>query len=419
MKHTIRLIFGLMLLPLFLGGCSGDDYVASVTDLRLVSITPPNVYAGDLAKILGRNFSPIPAENIVTVEGKTAQVIEATKDDITIIIPAGVEPGKHAMTVKAPSGEATGLEVVFLKTPLHQYIVQTAVGKQGVNTCEDGPAGDATVGNPTGVNIAPNGDLYFTDRKNNKIRRLDSDGNVTTVSHTGAKAVWQGAFDSKGTYFFADKDGKCVYRVNSDGSVSVALDGLTGPMGVAFDKNDKMYVAERDAFRLTTLTADGQRATITVGEKGHGPMHVEIAPNGDIYVTRQSSYCIDRVAPDGTITRIAGTGEKGTGCDDGDDGNPLSASVGHCFGFSFAPDGNLYFADSSWHTIRCITPGTDGDYATGTVTTIAGTGKAGTGDGKGLQAAFNTPYDVVMTPDCSTIYVTDVVNQLIRRITVR
>ncbi|MDE7408292.1 MAG: hypothetical protein K2M76_07715, partial [Muribaculaceae bacterium] len=114
-----------------------------------------------------------------------------------------------------------------------------------------------------------------------------------------------------------------------------------------------------------------------------------------------------------------GTGQKETVESDGEEGNPLTAAIGHVFGFSIGSDGCLYFADSSFHTIRRIVPDADGNLAKGTVETLAGTGKAGYADGKGLQAAFNTPYDVAISDDCTVMYVTDVLNQLIRRITVR
>lgn len=418
MKNIFRLLLVGILLPI-LASCGDDDYVASVTDLRLVSISPSNVYSGNIATILGRNFSDVPEENVVTIEGVSAMVIEAEKDQIKIIMPS-MEPGKHLINVSAPSGEASGLEVTYLKTPDHQYIVQTVVGKKGVNTCIDGFGTDATVGNPTGVNLAPDGNLWFTDRKNNKIRCLSPDQMVSTIISPNAKTVWQGAFNSKGEYYYVDKDKKHVNRVNSDNTVTTVVDNLTAPLSLEFDKDDNMYVADRDGFSIVRLSAaDGNITKTTVGSKGHGPMHIGFDSKGNMYVTRQSSYCIDMVSADGTITTIAGTGKSSKEHNDGEEGNPLTANIGHVFGFSIGSDGCLYFADSSFHSIRRIVPDESGDLSKGTVETLAGTGKAGYADGKGAQAAFNTPYDVEVSDDCTTMYVADVLNQLIRKITVK
>lgn len=418
MKTIFRLLLACFVLPM-LTACGDDDYVASITDLRLVSISPSNVYNGNIATVLGRNFSSVPEENVVTVDGVMATVIEAEKDQIKIIMPA-MEPGKRVISVSAPSGVASGLEVTYLKTPDHQYIVQTVVGKKGVNTCIDGFGTDATVGNPTGVNLAPDGDLWFTDRKNNKIRCLSPDQMVSTIIAPTAKTIWQGAFNSKGEYYYVDKDLKLVNRVNPDNTVTTVVDNLTAPLSVEFDKDDNMYVADRDGFCIVRRSAaDGAITKTTVGSKGHGPMHIGFDSKGNMYVTRQSSYCIDMVAADGTVTTIAGTGASSKESSDGEAGNPLTANIGHVFGFSIGADGCLYFADSSFHTIRRIVPDENGDLSKGTVETLAGTGKAGYADGKGAQAAFNTPYDVVLTDDCTTMYVTDVLNMLIRKITVK
>ena len=53
------------------------------------------------------------------------------------------------------------------------------------------------------------------------------------------------------------------------------------------------------------------------------------------------------------------------------------------------------------------------------VKTIAGSGKAGFADGKGLKATFNQPYEIIISEDCKTMYVAGAVNYLIRRITVK
>ena len=82
----MKKIFHILVPLLLLTGCQQDTYVARVTDVRLVSVDPKYGYPGDLVTVLGRNFSAEPLENIVTVGGERARVLEAYKDRLLIIL---------------------------------------------------------------------------------------------------------------------------------------------------------------------------------------------------------------------------------------------------------------------------------------------------------------------------------------------
>lgn len=136
MRKIYILLLACPLLSLFVA-CNDNDYKASVTELRLVLVKPTNVYSGEIATILGRNFSTVPEENAVFINDQQATVIEAFKDELKIILPE-MAPGKYSIRVKSPSGELTGLELNYLKTPDQEYIVQTIVGQKGVFEMTDG-----------------------------------------------------------------------------------------------------------------------------------------------------------------------------------------------------------------------------------------------------------------------------------------
>ena len=114
MRKIYILLLAYSLLSLF-AACNDNDYKASVTELRLVLVKPTNVYSGEIATILGRNFSTVPEENAVFINDQQATVIEAFKDELKIILPE-MAPGKYSIRVKSPSGELTGLELNYLKT---------------------------------------------------------------------------------------------------------------------------------------------------------------------------------------------------------------------------------------------------------------------------------------------------------------
>ena len=86
MRKIYILLLACSLLSLFVA-CNDNDYKASVTELRLVLVKPTNVYSGEIATILGRNFSTVPEENAVFINDQQATVIEAFKDELKIILP--------------------------------------------------------------------------------------------------------------------------------------------------------------------------------------------------------------------------------------------------------------------------------------------------------------------------------------------
>jgi sugar lactone lactonase YvrE len=414
-------IFLIGLFALFcLASCS-DDYKASVTELRLVLVKPTNVYCGEIATILGRNFSPVPEENQVYINGVQATVLESSKDEMKVILPT-VDPGKYAIQVKTPAGELTGLEINFLKKPEHDYMVQTIVGQKGVYAMADGVGTEATTKLPTGIAFAPDGSLWFTERGYNWIRRISTDYTVTSlvdVSVDSGSAIWQGAFDSQGNYYFADK-GKGMLRVLKAGAdkAETVASGLKSPMNVAIDHEDNIYVSARDNKAVYKFTANGDKTTFATFDVS--PNYITFDKKGRMLVGTSNGYCLIEVSADGASQRvIAGDGEKGSAYYDGEAGNPLTARIGATFGIAAGSDGAVYISDNTYHCIRKLTPGADGDYATGTVETIAGSGKSGYSDGIGLKATFNQPYEIIISDDCTTMYVADAVNYLIRRITVK
>lgn len=419
MRKLYLLLIPCLLLPLFTA-CSDNDYKASVTELRLVLVKPTNVYAGEIATILGRNFSLVPEENIVSIDGKQATVIEASKDELKIILPE-IAPGKYPIHVKSPSGELEGLELNYLKTPEHEYMVQTIVGQKGVFGLKDGIGTEATTKLPTGLAFAPDGSIWFTDRGHNYIRRISTDFMVTSlvnVAIDSKSAIWQGNFDSKGNYYFVDK-AKGMLRKVAAGSMaaSTVASGMKSPMNVIFDEADNMYVSARDNKEIYKITPDGSKSTFA--SLNVSPNYIVFDKNKNLIVGTSNSYTLIQIGPDGTQKVIAGDGTKGKEYDDGEPGNPLTAKVGATFGIAAGSDGCLYISDNTYHCIRKLTPDANGDYSKGTLETIAGSGQAGFSDGKGLKATFNQPYEIILTEDCKTMYVAGAVNYLIRRITVK
>jgi hypothetical protein len=114
-----------------------------------------------------------------------------------------------------------------------------------------------------------------------------------------------------------------------------------------------------------------------------GPRHVTVAADGALYLADGENHRIRRIAPDGTITTVAGNGIAGS---DGDGGPATGAAINTPHAVALDDAGNLFIADSLSARIRKVTPD-------GTITTVAGTGVEGFGGdgGPGISAKIRNP----------------------------
>ncbi|HEX7802334.1 MAG TPA: gluconolaconase [Pseudoxanthomonas sp.] len=133
------------------------------------------------------------------------------------------------------------------------------------------------------------------------------------------------------------------------------------------------------------------------------PYGVAVAPDGTLYVADAGdNNRIRRIGADGTVTTLAGFSEGFA------DGDGTAARLNTPSGLALDAAGNLYVADTGNHAIRKITP-------LGRVSTVAGTGVAGFGDGARTQAQFNGPIGVAVDAH-GNVYVADTYNDRICKI---
>ena len=414
----MRKIVLVLLALLTLCSCQKNHYSARITDLRLVSVEPGNAYPGDLVTIFGWNFSPVQEENAVSVDGVPATVLEAASSRIQIILPAN-EPGKRRIKVKSPSGESDDLEITYLARPEHDYLVSTIVGQQGQRKCVDGVGTEALTYMPTGISKAPDGTLWFTDRGGNKLRRIAPDMTVSSEMDAAIAnaALWQGCFDGNGNYWCTDKANGILYRYEpSSGKTVTVATGMKSPMNVVMDSEGNFLVPARDEKCIYKFTPSGEKSVFA--EVAEGPSFIAIDPKGNVISSTHNGYCLLSINPvNKSKTVILGDGEKGSALYNGVAGDPLTAKINSCHGIDFDSKGRMYISDATFHAIRLLTPDKNGDYSKGKLETILG-GVKGYTDGSGLKVKFNEPAGVLVYDD-ETLYVCDVQNCLIRKVTVR
>jgi DNA-binding beta-propeller fold protein YncE len=148
----------------------------------------------------------------------------------------------------------------------------------------------------------------------------------------------------------------------------------------------------------------------------NNPTQCALDSQENIYVLDQRNQCIRRIAPDGVISTVAGTGVPGF---TGDGGDPIQAQFNFPTGGIPPPAGalvcdaqdRLYVSDTKNHRIRRI------DFSAGVIETIAGDGEARyAGDGgPAASASLNNPRDLEFGPD-GRLYVADELNDRVRAI---
>ncbi len=275
---------------------------------------------------------------------------------------------------------------------LGQRIVTVAGTGTTGSSGDGGAATSARLFNPWGVAAGPDGSVYIADGENDRIRKVSPTGIITAVAG-------------------------CVVlpcTVPGDGGPATSAK-LEQPHDVAVSPDGSLYIADTGQNRVRRVAPDGMITTVAgtgvFGYTGDGgpataaqivASRVAVAPDGSVYVasTATGKSVVRRVAADGVITTVAGTGPNGAG---GDGGPATAAQLALPTGIALSRDGTLYIADQSNQRIRRVTPD-------GTITTVAGTGQSGcasTGDGGPATAArICTPQAVAVGP-AGTVYIAE------------
>jgi gliding motility-associated-like protein len=265
----------------------------------------------------------------------------------------------------------------------------TTIAGTGSAGSANGIGTAASFNEPFGVATDVKGNIYVADHLNNLIRKITPDGTVSTLAGSGATG-------------FADGAG--------------AAATFNNPTGVAVDVSGNVYVADVSNNLIRKITPGGVVTTLA-GSRLNGsangmgaaasfsnPSGIAVDVAGNVYVADLSNNLIRKITPGGVVTTLAGSGLSGSA-----DGTGTAASFSQPYGLVTDGTGNVYVADWGNNLIRKITPA-------GVVTTIAGSGQAGSADGIGAAASFFRPFGITIDQS-GNLYVADTNNELIREIT--
>ncbi len=267
-------------------------------------------------------------------------------------------------------------------------VVTTFAGSVGSIGSMDGTGTAASFSEPWGVAVDASGNVYVADTNNRLIRKITPAGEVSTL-----------AGSSLG---------------NMDGTGTAAR--FSSPAGIALDTSGNIYVSDRGNHSIRKITPAGVVTTLAgTGSPGSTngtgtaasfdfPGEVALDASGNVYVADVLNNLIRKITPTGVVSTFAGSGGFGS-----NDGTGTAASFRNPTGVAVDAFDNVYVVDQRSHLIRKITP-------TGVVSTLAGSGSAGSSDGTGTAASFNFPFGIAVDA-FDNIYVTDQNNSLIRSIT--
>ncbi|MBI3090676.1 MAG: PKD domain-containing protein [Candidatus Tectomicrobia bacterium] len=333
---------------------------------------------------------------------------------------------------------------------------------------DGGLATDAKLHDPFDVAVAPDGSLIIADTNNHRIRKVDPEGIITTIAGGGMEChfgFFEGDFGgdggaatsaclnapsgvaigSDGSIFIADEFNQRIRKVDLDGIITTVAGGIEPEVGVPLSLQDprdgepatiaffnltydiaiapdgSLFIAE--GRRIRKVDRQGIITTVAGGgepEDGNGdggpatsarikfPTGIALGPDGSLFIADERDFRIRKVDPHGIITTVAGTGDRTPGSD----GGPATlTSIGPASGIAVGPDGSFYFS-SAFALIRKVDPA-------GIISTVAGGGDPLTvlGDGgPATSARLDFPISLTLAADGS-LFIADSRHHRIRKVT--
>ncbi len=334
--------------------------------------------------------------------------------------------------------------------------IWTVAGTGAAGSAGDGgPALSAQMNHPNGIAFDSAGNIYVADYNSYEVRRIATDGTITTVAGNGtfgysgdglsatsaqlASPAGLAVDNASHCLYISDFGNNTVRKVDlATGIISTAAGNATagysgdngpatgaqlqGPSGIAVDSAGNLYIADYANNRIRMVSGTGTITTVagtgSAGFTSDGvlatsagisyPTDVAVDGANNIYVADNYAHRIRRFTVGGDISTVAGTGSGGFS---GDGGPATSAQLHYPYCVAVDASGNLSIGDWYSYRIRRVV------LATGTITTVAGNGTSGyLGDGGAATAAEIGDVKGLAVDSAGAIYIVDTSNNRIRKV---
>jgi len=360
----------------------------------------------------GNNFSGLRV-TLGEVEVPATGILSATATEIKVEVPqnilctgfARVTVGSHTAISATTFSYAPKVEVSTFAG---------SCGQGGNRDSDDGTGSSARFWAPSGIAVDEEGNLYVADSGNNRIRKVTSEGEVSTLAGStegyanglgeNAQFSWPRgiAVDADGNLFVADQSNHLIRKISMPaGEVSTFAGGAGEwgyaegigtearfhyPSSIAIDTEGNLYVADTHNFRIRKVTPEQEVSTFAAHMQIWLPSGITIDQENQLYV----------LEPWHNILKITQEEEVSI----------FSPATGQ--DIAIDTNGNLFVSDNG-PRIRMVLP-------SGLVTTLAGSSEqSGFANGSGTEARFSGPSGIAVDAD-GNLYVADQWNHCIRKI---
>lgn len=338
-----------------------------------------------------------------------------------------------------------------------QVITTLAGTGTGTFSGDGGPANVAAVNSPYGVAVDTAGNVYIADSGNNRIRKINSAGVISTVAGCGNNTTacvqagvgdggpataplithpWDVAADSAGNFYFTDNGNMRIRKVDASGNITTVAGGgnnnlgdggpaidaqLVSPSGLTIDSTGNLYFTDVGTNRVRKVSTSGIITTVAgnggAGFSGdglqatsamlNGPRGVGVDSAGNIYIADTLNARVRKVNTAGIITTVAGNGQTGA---PQDGAAAASTSLSSPWDVKADSAGDIYISDLQNIRVFEVNP-------SGIITTFAGTGTAGySGDGgPAASAQLDGPTGLAVDA-AGSLYISDAVGNRLRKV---
>lgn len=404
-------------------GCGGGSS-SSTAEAHSVNVTVTGLYSAQQVK-LENNLVDSITVNADGFNTFPTFVLSGARYDVKV----ATQPSSDKfMGCSVPNGSGAVENVDINISVVCGPVVSTFAGS-GVSGSRDGLGTDASFSGPRGMVFDSQGNLYVADYQTSVIRKIDANGNVTTFAGSGSWGYVEGqgitasfrspidiAIDANDNLYVTDSANNSIRKIDVNGNVTT-LARISYPTGIALGPDGNLYIARYSDHVISKMDMNGV-AQVFAGSGAVGnhdgqgtsasfdsPYDLIFDSLGNLFVSDLKARVIRKITPTANVTTFAGSGVAGN-----TDGQGTAASFNGLGGLTIDSQDNIYLADNLNYSIRRI------DANANVITFVGIPGTTGAIDGRRDVATFNRPMGIVLNKGGDTLFVSDYFNYRIRKI---